>query len=242
MNNILSRSVGYGVLTRMSALFPSLVDEVVFWVVFVGGFVALVWAIKRAGGYKVPDSKRDRTEPTLVIALFFVGILLVPIVIGYARIGVLPSYLFYPGLILWIVGFALYAWSVRFLGRFQSGFVRVVAGHRVIQEGPYRLIRHPLYASELVTWIGLGLALQSWVALLAILVTLLQQSHSRRGEIFGSRTRGRVCSIHEKDQADYPLHPVSTSQALFGPSSGAHRDAFVYFRFRSLGYVDQPVP
>ena len=171
MNNILSRSVGYGVLTRMSALFASLVDEVVFWVVFVGGFVALVWAIKRAGGYKVPDSKRDRTEPTLVIALFFVGILLVPIVIGYARIGVLPSYLLYPGLLLWILGFALYAWSVRFLGRFQSGFVRVVAGHRVIQEGPYRLIRHPLYASELVTWIGLGLALQSWVALLAILVT-----------------------------------------------------------------------
>lgn len=155
----------------MSLLFPNLFDEVLFWVVFVGGFGALVWAIKQAGGYKVPDSKRDRTEPLLAIPSFFVGILVVPIVLGYARIGVLPSYLFYPGLLLWIVGFALYGWSVKFLGRFQSGFVRVIAGHRVIQEGPYRLIRHPLYASEILAWIGLGLALQSWVALLAILVT-----------------------------------------------------------------------
>jgi protein-S-isoprenylcysteine O-methyltransferase Ste14 len=155
----------------MSLLFPDWFDEVLFWSIFVGGFGGLVWAIKQAGGYKVPDSKRDRTEPLLAIPLFFVGILVVPIVLGYARIGVLPSYLFYPGLLLWIVGLALYAWSVRFLGRFQSGFVRVIAGHRVIQEGPYRLIRHPLYASELVAWIGLGLALQSWAALLAILAT-----------------------------------------------------------------------
>src|SRR5437667_160051 len=133
---------------------PGRMEAVVSWVGLVGGVAASVSATKRCAGDKVPDSARERTDPMLVIPLFFVGILLVPIVIGYARIGVLPSYLFYPGLILWIVGFALYAWSVRFLGRFQSGFVRVVAGHRVIQEGPYRLIRHPLYASELVTWIG----------------------------------------------------------------------------------------
>ena len=92
-------------------------------------------------------------------------------------------------------------------------------------------------------WLGIGAAIVgSALGNSGDLGPLLQQSHYRRGEIFGSRTRGGVCSIHEKDQADYPLHPVSTSQALFGPSSGAHRDAFVYFRFRSLGYVDQPVP
>ncbi len=41
----------------------------------------------------------------------------------------------------------------------------------MIRNGPYRLVRHPVYAGEILSFIGLGLALQSWVALLIIPVT-----------------------------------------------------------------------
>lgn len=146
-------------------------DEVLFWLVFLGGLLEFVLVIRRAGGYKEPYKKRDGTEPLIAIPLFFLFILGVPIVVGYLRIGLLPSYLFYPGLALWIVGFAIYGWGVLVLGRFQSAYVRVVSGHSVIQRGPSRFVRHPLYASEILAWIGLGLTLQSWVALLIILVT-----------------------------------------------------------------------
>ncbi len=155
----------------MWALFPSLFDEILFCVVFVGVFVVGHFlAILRAGGERQPVRKKA-TEPLVaMLSLFLFGIIVIPILVGYARLGVLPSYLFYPGLVTMIVGFASYCWGVLALGRFGSGFVRVIPDHKVIRNGPYRFVRHPVYASEILSFIGLGLALQSWVALLIILV------------------------------------------------------------------------
>jgi protein-S-isoprenylcysteine O-methyltransferase Ste14 len=55
------------------------------------------------------------------------------------------------------------------LGRFFSLTVRVAEDHRVVEKGPYRLVRHPSYTGVLITFIGLGLAVQSWGALLVLL-------------------------------------------------------------------------
>ncbi len=156
----------------MSALFPSLLDEVLFWVVFVGVFVVGHFlAILKAGGERQPVRKKE-TEPLVaMLSLFLFGIIVIPILVGYARLGMLPSYLFYPGLVIMILGFTIYYWGVLTLGHFCSGFVRVIQDHKVIRNGPYRLVRHPVYASEILSFIGLGLALKSWVALLIILVT-----------------------------------------------------------------------
>ena len=154
----------------MSLLFPSLFDEVLFWAVILGGFAEHVWAVGRAAGLRQPVVKKDRSEPRLAALAAFLFLLPIPIAVGYARIGVLPSYLFYPGLVVWIVGLAITTWGVFVLGRLVLGFARVLSGHRVIQEGPYRLIRHPIYAGEILGWIDLGLALQSSAALLMILV------------------------------------------------------------------------
>src|SRR5580765_1932121 len=38
-------------------------------------------------------------------------------------------------------------------------------GHTVVQHGPYRFVRHPLYASRIVLIIGAALMLGSWLAL-----------------------------------------------------------------------------
>ncbi len=152
----------------MSALFPSLFEEVLFWIVFLSGFATVPVVFRRAGGFRLPDKKKG-AESRIVDPLFLF-LFVIPIVIGYTRIGVLPSYLFYPGLAFWIVGTAIADWGTLTLGRFHSRFVRVVTGHRVIQKGPYRFVRHPISAGTILAGIGLGLALQSWVALLFILV------------------------------------------------------------------------
>ena len=47
--------------------------------------------------------------------------------------------------------------------------VRVAEDHRVIDKGPYRLVRHPSYSGVLITFIGLSLAVQSLGALLVLL-------------------------------------------------------------------------
>lgn len=38
-------------------------------------------------------------------------------------------------------------------------------GHTVVQHGPYRFVRHPMYASRIVLIIGVALMLGSWMAL-----------------------------------------------------------------------------
>ena len=47
-------------------------------------------------------------------------------------------------------------------------------GHTVVQRGPYRFVRHPMYASKTVLVIGAALMLGSWIALApAALIALL---------------------------------------------------------------------
>ena len=59
--------------------------------------------------------------------------------------------------------------AVRVLGREWSFQARLVEGHRLVTEGPYGLVRHPLYASLIFVSFGWGLIRQSWPALAAAL-------------------------------------------------------------------------
>jgi protein-S-isoprenylcysteine O-methyltransferase Ste14 len=81
------------------------------------------------------------------------------------------------GLALMLAGMALRAWSVRTLGRFFTVTVDVADDHRVVDGGPYALVRHPSYTGMLVVYLGIGAALDSWIALagapLALLVGIL---------------------------------------------------------------------
>jgi protein-S-isoprenylcysteine O-methyltransferase Ste14 len=57
------------------------------------------------------------------------------------------------------------------LGQFFTGNVRIQQGQRVIQQGPYRLVRHPSYTGGMLVHLGCGLALANWMAALALFVT-----------------------------------------------------------------------
>jgi protein-S-isoprenylcysteine O-methyltransferase Ste14 len=64
--------------------------------------------------------------------------------------------------ILLICGMAWAVWSLRHLDR----NVSVLAQARdVAVRGPYRWVRHPLYLGEMVAWLGIALAVNSYAAL-----------------------------------------------------------------------------
>ena len=63
-----------------------------------------------------------------------------------------------------VAGLGLRTWAVRVLGRFFTLQIQVQPGQRIIQHGPYRLIRHPSYAGAGLTFIAGCLLLRSWVA------------------------------------------------------------------------------
>jgi protein-S-isoprenylcysteine O-methyltransferase len=70
------------------------------------------------------------------------------------------------GVALAVAGITVRQWSVATLGSFFTTSVEVQADHRIIDSGPYAVVRHPSYAGGLLTVIGLSLALGSWLSCL----------------------------------------------------------------------------
>lgn len=58
------------------------------------------------------------------------------------------------GFILFLSGVAFRLYAIRTLGRFYSHRVRKIDKHRIIDNGPYRIVRHPSYTGMIVANIG----------------------------------------------------------------------------------------
>lgn len=72
----------------------------------------------------------------------------------------LGDWALWAGAVVALAGIALRAWSVRTLGQYFTYVVRVSADQKVVESGPYRLLRHPAYTGGLLTGIGIGLSLR----------------------------------------------------------------------------------
>ena len=86
----------------------------------------------------------------------------------------LPDWIQLIGLGLIILGSAVGTWAM-IANQFFSSHVRIQIdrGHSVVNEGPYRFVRHPGYAGGLVSWIGGPIYFSSfWVILPTILVMI----------------------------------------------------------------------
>ena len=134
------------------------------------------WLVTSLGRQFGTPSTYDRTQRVLVMALSSVSMPL--LIVGppwdYARFaGPIPrdGPLAWMGLALFATGIALQAaamWALRGMYTIRLGRQ---PGHRLITNGPYRLVRHPGYLSYILSMTGIGLALSSLLGLgLTILV------------------------------------------------------------------------
>lgn len=78
--------------------------------------------------------------------------------------------LFVCGVVFIVLGVTLRWYAIRTLGRFFTRDVAVSPDQPVVQNGPYRLIRHPAYSGTFLTMLGVGLAMANWASLVALLV------------------------------------------------------------------------
>jgi protein-S-isoprenylcysteine O-methyltransferase len=154
----------------------------------------LIPKLRQRGATRV---RRDRGSGALVILTVFLSIS-IAFAFGYNGVGMLPDWAYYLGISLMLLGIVLRQWAIAVLGRFFSLTVKVAEDHKVIDKGPYRVIRHPSYTGVLITFIGLGFAVQSVGALL-VLLTLYGMSFGYRMSV---EERALMTELG-KDYGDY---------------------------------------
>ena len=156
----------------MIGLFATGPSSIIFYIVY-----SLWWLSELIGALLIPvlrrrgttQVRRDQGSATVIVSSIFIAIF-IAFGFGYTGTGQLPDWVFYPGIFLMLLGIVIRQYAIAVLGRFFSLTVRVAEDHKVVDRGPYKLVRHPSYTGVLVTFLGLGLAVQSWAAILTLLI------------------------------------------------------------------------
>ena len=141
--------------------------EVAFFATFA------LWAVGEVVLQARTSTDESDTTRIWMIAGSVAGLVVAFVVAGDPRLpgpGWLPVA---AGLALMVAGMALRAWSVHTLGRFFTVTVDLADDQRVVDSGPYSVLRHPSYTGMLVVYLGIGAALDSWIGLLAAPIPLL---------------------------------------------------------------------
>ncbi len=156
----------------MVQFFPTELANLLFNIVIILWFLSevvggrIIPALRRRG---TKIERRDRGSALLIVGGIFLSVV---IAFAFASNGIamLPGWVSYVGIALMLAGVIIRQWAIAVLGRYFSPVVGIQEGQTVVKTGPYRLVRHPSYTGALLIIGGIGLALQSWGAVLVLLV------------------------------------------------------------------------
>ena len=147
------------------------------WIKLIGLWIWLI--VYWNGGKKVIrdiaesfHSKKSRLDPILMLLITVFSFAL----IGMIMLGSLGIFqiLFIQNLFMVLIGMLLAISSIlgmfacrRYLGKYWTAEINLAESHQIIDTGPYRIVRHPIYTFAILMYIGLGLVfLTFWTAIL----------------------------------------------------------------------------
>ena len=145
----------------------------------VAGFFLVEGLARRRGMAASLDASGDDQGTTRgIVAASVAAVTLAPL-LRIVPVRPLPRGAAPVGLALQATGLGLRIWSMRTLGASYSRTLRADDAQRVVDDGPYRLIRHPGYAGSLLTWTGFALTSGS-LPVVAAVTSLLGRTYRRR--------------------------------------------------------------
>jgi len=116
----------------------------------------------------------DKTLMTIYTVMLFVLFAVAGLDAGRFGWSVMPIALQIVGFVGLILAMAVTYWAMA-TNPFLSTIVRIQddRGHYVVTSGPYRYVRHPMYAAIFLMWPGIALQLGSWWALIPAAVIVI---------------------------------------------------------------------
>ncbi len=98
--------------------------------------------------------------------------LLAALVLNALRVAGLPLWVAWLGVLLALCGLLMRTWANRVLGRFYTRTLRVAKDQAIIQDGPYRVIRHPGYLGMILMWLGVAMATGNWIVIVLVVIVI----------------------------------------------------------------------
>lgn len=142
----------------------------------------------RVMAINVKQTQRLESAASRVFRVLLIGTAIVlwalPLPVAWLNVRLWPSdrLTFWTGAALTIAGLVFTVWARVHLGRNWSGSVTVKQDHELIVNGPYALVRHPIYSGLFVALLGTVLAVGKVSAVVAFVLFAIAQMYKLRLE------------------------------------------------------------
>ena len=138
--------------------------------------------VRRSGGRLMPDKQAVRREGgrgvLIVRAVFFFALMafLVMYLLGSAWIDAflfsMPAWLRWSGFVIGLVTVAFWTWTQITLDTQWSAQLQLTKEHHLITNGPYAIMRHPLYSGMIGWAVSLSLLTANWIFLVICMLSI----------------------------------------------------------------------
>jgi protein-S-isoprenylcysteine O-methyltransferase Ste14 len=139
-------------------------------------YFAYWWAMARnvkTAERREPLPSRLARMALIVGAGLLLGLPSVPLRLLNERFLPSGALCFWIGAAITASGLFFSVWARHHLGENWSQAVTVKEGHELIQSGPYRIVRHPIYTGLLLAFVGSAIARGEWRGLFAVALMLV---------------------------------------------------------------------
>lgn len=169
----------------------------IYWPMWLSaaGWIAFSSYWARAARDSAEAKDRESTKSRRVHEILMNGgLLLLFIPVPGLTVRFLPASMAWvlAGLAMQAMCVALAVWARRHLGRYWSMRVEIKVEHKLIQSGPYRLLRHPIYSAMVGMYVATALVSGQWHAVGGVALVLvaywrkIRMEEAKLNEAFGA--------------------------------------------------------